>query len=246
MIWIKSTREGMPGLGEQPLAMHLDLREFELFSSLTREDALEMYRTARILQMPAGSLVFQQGDEAIGFYLVKQGAVKIFKTNPSGQEQALHVTVAGQSFAEAAVFQGERYPANAACVEDSVLVFIERKTLLAQLRRDPELALRMLAGMALKHHHLVRLVEDLTLRDARGRICRYLLGLLPTNASQEAPPPTVRLPVSQTLLARLLGLTGETLSRVLKALHDEGIVQLKGRGLFQVCDVVLLQAAVDL
>jgi len=225
--------------------MQLELREFDLFTSLTPEDASALSQAVRVRRLPAGTLVFQQGEEATGFYLIKEGAVKIFKVNLAGQEQVLHVSLAGQSFAEAAVFQGNEYPANAACVEDSVLVFVERTALLQQLRHDPELALRMLAGMATKHHHLVRLVEDLTLRDARGRICRYLLGLLPPRPAQVTRCPTIRLPVSQTLLARLLGLTGETLSRVLKALNNEGILELKGRGSLVVRNASLLQAAVD-
>lgn len=229
---------------DQPFPMHPELCQFDLFTSLTPEDAIALSRAVRLLRMPAGNLVFQQGEEATGFYLVQEGAVKIFKVNPAGQEQVLHVSVAGQSFAEAAVFQGDKYPANAACVEDSVLVFVERDALLRQLRHDPELALRMLSGMATKHHHLVRLVEDLTLRDARGRICRYLLGLVPPR-TKDGSSPTVRLPVSQTLLARLLGLSGETLSRVLKVLSKEGIVESRGRGQLVVRDLNSLRAAVD-
>ena len=221
-----------------------DLRQFALFAGLTDDEAERLQRAVHVRCMPAGTPVFGQDEEASGFYLVAEGAVKIFKLNPSGQEQVLHVTGRGQSFAEAAVFQGNRFPANAETVEDSVLVFVERGALLAQLRHDPELALRMLAGLSMKHHHLVRLVEDLTLRDARGRICRYLLGLVPPRQPDEGPV-TVRLPVSQTLLARLLGLTGETLSRVLKGLGKQGIIEPQGRGLLCIHDASALREAVD-
>lgn len=221
-----------------------DLRQFPLFASLTDSDAAALGRAIQVRRMPAGTRVFDQGEEAKGFYLVSEGAVKVFKLNAAGQEQVLHVTGAGHGFAEAAVFQGNRYPAHAETVEDSVLLFVERGALLAQLRHDPELSLRMLAGLSMKHHHLVRLVEDLTLRDARGRISRYLLGLIPARHGTDAPV-TVRLPVSQTLLARLLGLTGETLSRVLKTLAKQGLIESEGRGLLRIRDVAALREVVD-
>ena len=90
----------------------------------------------------------------------------------------------------------------------------------------------------------MRLVEDLTLRDARGRVCRYLLGLLPAQG-EVVDSTVVRLPVSQALLARLLGLTGETLSRVLHALAKQGLIESLGRGHMRVCDLAALREAVD-
>lgn len=222
----------------------LDLRQFALFAQLADADLQSLRGVVHLRRLDAGARVFTQDDEARGFFLVLEGVVKVFKLSPSGQEQVLHVTGKGQSFAEAAVFQGNRYPANADCLEDSVLLFVERTGLLEQIRSRPDLALCMLAGVSMKHHHLVRLVEDLTLRDARGRVCRYLLGLLPAQ-DQVVDSTLVRLPVSQALLARLLGLTGETLSRVLHTLAKQGLIESLGRGQMRVCDLAALREAVD-
>ena len=198
----------------------MNLRDFPLFSGLSAEDAVLLQRSASLRKFPTGTRIFDDGEPALGFYLVLQGAVKIFKLSPRGQEQIVAVMTAGDSFAEAAVFLGKGYPASAECIQDSKLLFIDREALVRQLAHDPELALRMMAGMAIKLRRLVSMVEDLTLRDARGRLCRYLLGLI-------APP---QLPTSRVVLARLLGLSGETLSRTLRTLKDEGILDISRAG----------------
>lgn len=195
----------------------VDIRSYPLFSGLTPADAEALGHRCQVLRFGAGSSVFDEGQPARTFYLVQSGLVKIFKLNPKGQEQILAVLSKGNTFAEAAVFMGGRYPASCQCLEDSELISVERDAILNVLSHDPELALRMMAGMALKLRRLVSMVEDLTLRDARGRLARYLTGLKGENG-------TLRLPTQQTVLARLLGLTGETLSRTFKALRDEGIL----------------------
>jgi len=211
----------------------MDLRAIPLFAGLSDEDCDALQTAVRTVHQPQGSRVFEEGDAVRGFYLVRRGIVKIFKMSPSGNEQVLSIVPPGQSFAEATVFQGTRYPASAECLQDSELLFIERDAIRRQLEHDPNLSLRMMAGMAMKLRRLVQLVEDLTLRDARGRICRYLAGLLPAGADAET---TLRLPVQQALVARLLGITSETLSRTLKSLREDGLIELEGRGRIRVPD----------
>ncbi len=227
-----------------------DLTDFALFSAVTPQDAEALRRTTRVLRCVAGTRIFDFGAPVLGFYLVRSGLVKVFRLSPAGQEQVLAVMGKGQVFAEAALFM-KGYPASAECVEDAELLFVERVALLAQLAHDPEMALRMLGGMASKLSKLVHLVDDLTLRDARGRICRYLLVLADESSeggsrstAREEQPDVVRLPVSQTLLARLLGLTGETLSRTLKSLRDDGLVQPVSKGRLRLCNPEALRAVV--
>ncbi|MBS2038926.1 Crp/Fnr family transcriptional regulator [bacterium] len=214
----------------------LRIADFPLFAGLQPADA-DLIETASLSRhYAAGNRIFQEGESARWLYLVRFGSVKIFKLSPRGGEHVLAVLTAGQTFAEAPVFSGGKYPANSECVEDCELVLVDREALLQLLARDPDLGLRMLAGMALKLRKLVATVEDLTLRDARGRLARYLLGLRETGD-------TIQLPIAQGLLARLLGLTGETLSRTFRGLRQEGVLEHDRSGLIQVLDWTVLELA---
>ena len=84
----------------------LGLRDFPLFAGLSAEDADLLQQSIGCRHFPAGARVFDEGDPASGFYMVRKGSVKIFKISPRGQEQVLTVASAGGSFGEAAIFTG--------------------------------------------------------------------------------------------------------------------------------------------
>ncbi len=204
-----------------------DLRKFGLFSALPPEEAQRLAQHLQIRSYPTRFRLFDAGESASGFYLIFSGKVKIFRVSPEGSEQVLGIFEEGQSFAEAAVFQGGGYPAAAETLEPTELIFIDRKMILDTVRSDPEFALRLLGGMSLKLRRLVRLIDSLTLKDAKGRVARYLAGLLPADMRE---PVEIELPISKTLLARMLGVTGETLSRTLKSLSQDGVIVSLERG----------------
>ncbi|MCE7870895.1 Crp/Fnr family transcriptional regulator [bacterium CPR1] len=212
----------------------MDITRLPLFSGLSPEDVEALQPALQKRKMTVGTRIFDEGDPVRGFYVVLSGSVKIFKTSPRGTEQVLAVILPGQTFAEAAVFMGGGYPASTECLDDCELLFVEREPFVRRLHADPDLALRMMAGMALKLRRMVAMVEDLTLRDARGRICRYLLGLLPEGATA---PVELELPAQQLLIARMLGVTAETLSRTLKTLREDGALETLGGGKFLLLDL---------
>lgn len=213
------------------------IQDFALFSGLSEEDAQRLDGSSIVRSFVGGTRIFDAGEPARGLYLIVSGSVKIFKVSPKGTEQVMAVLGPRQTFAEAPVFLGGNYPASAETLEPSELILVQREALLILLHKDAEMALRMMAGMALKLRSLIGLVEDLTLRDARGRVARYLTGL--GDEGQDC----IQLPVQQALLARMLGLTSETMSRTMKGLREEGAIESSPGGRIQVLDWSLLRGA---
>jgi CRP/FNR family transcriptional regulator len=103
-------------------------------------------------------------------------------------------------------------------VEDSVCLLLPREPFTLALRQNHELCLELLGSFAQWVRHFVSLVEDIALRDAIGRVARYL--------AQHADPATgqVRLSPLKKHVASHLNLTAETLSRTLRRLTDEGVI----------------------
>lgn len=209
----------------------ISLREFPLFSQLGEAELRQLEYQLQPRSYAARQRIFEMGDPALGIYLVKEGKVKVFRVSPNGAEQVLGVFQRGDEFAQAAVFHGGRYPASAETLEASRLYFLEREVLLRMISQDPELALRMMGTLAKKLQGLVSMVDSLALRDARGRLARYLARRLPTQ-----PPLVVELPMSKTLLSQYLGIKMETLSRTFRGLADEGVLGSTERGRIEIID----------
>jgi CRP/FNR family transcriptional regulator len=219
------------------------LRAFPLFSQLADQAAAELESETQLRTYSNKQRIFEMGDPAQGMYMVETGRVKVFRVSPDGSEQLLGVFGPGEEFAMAPVFHGGRYPASAETLEPSRLYFLDREVLLRQIAREPELALRLLAFMAQKLQGLVSLVDSLALRDARGRLARYLARLL---AREPADASGVELPMSKTLLAQHLGIKMETLSRTFRVLMEEGVLNSTERGRIEIRDrEALYRAAGD-
>lgn len=173
-------------------------------------------------------------------FLVDSGKIKVFRVSLSGVEQVLGVFSPGDEFAVAPMFHGGVYPASAEAIVSSKLYFLEREVLLRQIHDTPELALRLLASMSKKLQGVVSLVDSLSLRDAKGRLARYLVRLLD---KQPAATLAVQLPMSKTLLAQHLGLKVETVSRTFRTLVEEGALLSSERGRVEIADLSALYLA---
>ena len=202
------------------------MRSCEFFRNLD-EETLQLIRpTARRVHQPKNTVVFNEGEECRGFYIVESGAVKLYKESMDAKEHVLHIAMPGDPFGEAALFLGTGYPATAAAVQDSDLILLRKDEFLALLMEKPEIGFRLMAAMATWAHRLVSSIESLTLKDAGSRFAAYLLSKMPEQAKDSV---VVELGMPKQMLASHLGITGETLSRLLAKFEAEGLITARGR-----------------
>lgn len=187
---------------------------------------------------PLGAMIFRQNQECPGVFVVGSGLVRLFKTAASGKEHVLHLVSAGQTFAEVAAIGGFDCPAYAEALEETVCVVLPAEEFRRALERDHQLCLQLMGSMAGWVKHFLTLMEDLTLRDAIGRVSRYLLDQV------QGADGAVHLPSAKKHLASHLNLTSETLSRTLRRLADQGAIDIDAEGI-TVKDAQALQGLAD-
>jgi len=201
------------------------ITEIPLFKGLPERQIVEISKIALNRPFNRGQIVFSEGDEANGFYILVSGRIKIFKLSSEGKEQILHIFESGEPFGEAAVFAGETFPAYAETLEESEVIFFPRKAFMELIKRDPSLTMNMLAILSLRLKHFTRLVEDLSLKEVPQRLAAYLLYL----SESKDEPNNVELEILKGQLASLLGTIPETLSRILNKMASQGFIQVQGR-----------------
>lgn len=199
-----------------------------MFSELREDELSQIAEHCRVQSCGKGGLLFHEGDPYRGFYVVLDGSVKIFRMSADGKETVLHVIFPPQTLAEIPMFAGEDYPAHAECLKDSRVMFVEKNGFLSLLRQNPDLSLRMLAGLSKRLRHLAAQLEDLTAHDVRTRLVHYLLD---EYGHQRPGPllPRITLRISKSVLAAQIGTTLETLSRTFRKLEDDGLIGMKGK-----------------
>jgi CRP/FNR family transcriptional regulator len=183
-------------------------------------EAIEALSNASLLKnYRPGQLIFQKGDRAVGFYLVAEGAARVFLSDPSGKERVLKIAKTGEPFGEAALFQADGYPASAMAVGPLRAFFLPKESILRLIAAHPRLALATIGVLASRLSHLTFLLES-SLKETLPRLVSYLLSLPETDG-------VVALPMLKVELARHLGITPESLSRAFGSLKAQGLIQEK-------------------
>ena len=203
------------------------LRAGQLFLGLSPADLNAIAEITVVKSLDKGDYLFREGDTAHGFYVVQKGAINVHRVNAAGKEQVIHIFRAGESFAEATLATLVGYPADARAVESSQVLLVQKSGFLGLLKRQPELALRMLASMSLHLRVLVGQLEDMTLKDVETRLANWLLKRCPDPGSEN--PVTIELRTTKRVLAAELGTVSETFSRTLAKFREQKLLSVKGK-----------------
>jgi CRP/FNR family transcriptional regulator len=200
------------------------LSEIALFAALSESELQGLAQRAVERQYAPGEMLFWEGEECAGIFLIIQGSVKIFRTSPGGREVMLSIEAAPASVAELPLFDGGSYPASVRVVEPVVSLFINKSDFHQVCRQYPEVALKVLAVVGGRLRHLVSLVEAVTFGSVTQRLARLLL-----DASKGAGAGTFDLPVTHQELASRLGTVREVVSRNLARFRAQGLIRIQDR-----------------
>jgi CRP/FNR family transcriptional regulator len=215
-----------------------DLNRIPLFEGLPENQLTDLGSIAVTKTFKRGNVIFNENEPGLGFYVVTSGKVKIFKLSSEGKEQILHIFGAGEPFGEAPVFEGKRFPAHAMALEDSEVLYFPRVAFIDLVKRNPSLAISMLAVLSKRLRRFAALVEDLSLREVPARLAAHLVFMSENTGSKNE----LSLDISKTQLAGLLGTIPETLSRVLTKIAKKGLIDIQGPNI----RILDRQALVDL
>jgi CRP-like cAMP-binding protein len=204
------------------------LARMPLFSAMSPDDLESIGAATREKRLQKGEMLFQRGDAPKGFYYVIFGQMKLAFSSPQGNEKVVEILGPHQSFGEAVMFMDRNYPVFAEALADTLLLHVGREAVLDQIDHDPGFARRMLAGMAIRLHTMVRDVESYSLRSSTQRVIGYLLQQAHT-APCEDRQQVIDLPTSKQIIASRLNLTPETLSRIFHDLSSNQLISVHGK-----------------
>ena len=203
------------------------LRGCRLFAGLPPGDLEKIADATSVKTLAKGEYLFREGDTARDFYIVQRGAVNVHRVTLAGKEQVIHIFRAGDSFAEASLASPSGYPADARALEVTQVLLVQKDGILALVRRQPELALRMLGSMSVHLRALVGQLEDLTLKDVETRLANWLVKRCPEPQSEA--PVKIELAMTKRVLAAELGTVSETFSRTLAKFRAQKLLDVKGK-----------------
>jgi CRP/FNR family transcriptional regulator len=185
-----------------------------------------------------GQMIFLEGEPNQGLYLVEVGTVKICRFAADGREHILHLVHPGDTFNDVAALDGGPNPACATAFNDVTLWRVPRPELRRVAAQHPELAWALIESIARRARYLVNVVQDLAMRNVKGRLARLLLEQ--AQAAERGAPP---IPLTQEEMASRLGTVREVVGRALRSLAAENVISMEKQRIIIVDRKRLEQAA---
>jgi CRP-like cAMP-binding protein len=174
-------------------------------------------------RLAKGELLISAGDPSHGFYYIKSGEVRVYKMDARGREVEVARLGPGEFLGEAAVFASPEFFVFAETVVAGEALYFAKDDVFKKIDQNPVAARLFLRLLAEKCIALNRKIESLGLQTVRQRLAAYLLTHCPGEKTC-----AVELKMTKGELAKLLDTAQETLSRTLKHLKQEGLVEVRG------------------
>ena len=173
-----------------------------------------------------GEYLFVAGTPSHSVFVLRAGCVKVFRTTLDGGEQVLRLLGPGAMLGYRPVLANEPYAASAQVVDNATLCILPAAIVREAVRDVPELAADLLARMAVELRLSEELMMDLVHSPVRQRAARLLLSLL-VKEPHSLPPLRLRpRHMRRQDMARMIGTTPETFSRVLRGFAQTGLIDL--------------------
>ncbi len=224
-VW--SSAEGAKLSESQRTAARSVFRQHEMFSVLTDEQMEQLLDQVRVFKQEPDSTLYRQYDYADSFFLLAEGQMKLTVESADGKEKVVEIVTAGKTIAEQVMFMPERfYPLTAQAIDRATLYCISREGCIQLLQDNTDFSGRFLSKLSLRVDERLQEMLALTQQPAAFRVARFLMNLLPEDASDGH---VITLNTPKQVIASKLSIKPETFSRVMATLSQKEIISVRGR-----------------
>lgn len=198
--------------------MKINLKDVFLFKDLCDDTLSQIEEITTPMSLSKDNILFYEGDESKYLYVLTKGIVKLYKTASNDKEIVMKYFHKQELIAEVANFDNIPYPATAQCFVDSEILRIDFEKLKSLIYSDPELSFVIQTSLIKKIRNLEKLVSLHVVLDSKERIAKYLCDHTEDFFNTK-----------NIIVAEILNISPETLSRILRVFKNEGLVDSKAK-----------------
>lgn len=203
------------------------IKENALFTGLTERQLDAFKDVMGFVQKRRRESVFMEGDECKGLYIIRKGRVKLVRSSSAGKEQIIKLLNPGDLLGFEVFYDNDRFTNSAIAMEDSELCYIGRDGFFNILKREPDIARKLIISMGRELNQSYERIGSLGLLNAREKLAHLLYTLAVEYGVKKDGHVRLNLTLSRLEIAELLGITQETSIRLLKGFKEHGILDIK-------------------
>lgn len=181
---------------------------------------------------PQGAKLFSEGQISRGVFIICSGRAKLSVGSSRGKA-LMRVVEAGDVLGLSATLTGQPYEGSAEMIHGGQINFIRRDVFLNVLKESPEAGLRVAEHLSRDYFNVHEQVKTLALSDSVAeKLAKLLLNWVRQNGRLTNQGILLKLSLTHGEIAQMIGVSRETVTRLLGEWRIKGIIQLKGANLF--------------
>ncbi len=207
------------------------LRHDRIFCDLPTQDLETLQAMSSLATYPKGALLFVEGQESRGVFILCNGRVKLNAGSADGKSLIMRIAEGGEIIGLPGTISGKPYELTAEALEPLQANFIDRESFLGFLRNHGDAALRVAQVLTDIYHATCQEVRYLGLSSsAAEKLARFLLDW---NANHGGDSDGLRsvLTLTHEEIAEMLGTTRETVTRLFADFKRQQFVDIRGSSL---------------
>jgi CRP/FNR family cyclic AMP-dependent transcriptional regulator len=202
------------------------LKQVPLFQGLSDDEIRSIAAHAVMRKVSKNTVLLREGEQPVSLYVVQRGKVHVSVSGEDGRELVLSILGPNELFGELALIDGEPRSATVIATDDSEIAVVSRSDFADCLRKNPDIAIKLLKGLALRVRELNDNVKGFAMLDVQGRVTRLLERLARNRDGR-----LVTDPITQQEIANMVGASREMVSRIINQLRADGAIEVKGRAI---------------
>ena len=171
-----------------------------------------------------GTNLFAKGDPGTSLFAIRAGMVRISVPSAGGKDAVFNVLGKGAIFGEIALFDGHPRTADAVAIADCELFVIERRDFLPVMRKEPEIALKLIEILCSRLRQTTEQAEDVMFLDLPSRLAKTLMRLIDANTAGIRER---KISITQKVLGNIIGISRESTNKQLRLWEKKKWIRLE-------------------
>ncbi|MHA0858405.1 Crp/Fnr family transcriptional regulator [Paenibacillus sp. CMAA1364] len=221
--------------------MITNIRDITIFADIPEEEVHNILPLLKERHFKKNHILMFENDQDDDVYLLRSGMVKIYRMY-EGKEIVLSITIPGDIIGEVEALSADSHRISSIEALESISVWmLSKQDFLYIVDTYPSVMRNAYKILVERTRMLNRMIRYLTFYDLRGKVSNLIMDLYYNFGTTEDNSYKIDLKINQTLLANMLGVTRESISKTLGEFQAEGLIDIRDKYLY-LLDLGLLES----
>jgi CRP/FNR family transcriptional regulator len=205
------------------------VKDIPLFSKMSEKHLKDLERISTFKDYNTDEIVFYEGDKPGTLYILTEGVLRLYKTDPKGNELYIHQFTPIGLVGELACFENVNYPATARFITKGQLLKIDYKKLEKNFFQNPEVCMEIIKSLTKKVKILSNVIHKEMILTSEAKVAKIIIEHAELFET-----------LKNTQIASILNITPETLSRILTRFKKTDLISVEKNHHINIKDPVKL------